>query len=118
MDSNVIATLVVYAGLVILCALLMIAARDQHRERYPQPDFPIWNGGVMEILAHVALWLCVGSILFAGMVDILIWATRSNGTSVSDLIHYYLNMYPFLGWILAGLAYHFLVDRPQPPQAP
>ena len=116
MNEDVLATLIVYVGLVLLCALLMIAARDQHRERYPQPEFPVYEGGIMEILSHVALWLVVGSLLFAGLVDVLIWATRSNSASVSDLVHYYLNSYPFLGWILAGLAYHFLVDRPQPPR--
>jgi hypothetical protein len=116
MDTNVIATLIVYSGLVLLCALLMIAAREQAKSYYPQRDFPLYDGGFVDILAHVALWMMVGSVLFAGLVDMLNWALKSNAPSVSDLVHYYLNMYPFVGWIIAGLVYHLLVDRPAQPR--
>lgn len=69
----------------------------------------------MHLLASVALWLLVGALMFAGFVDVLMWATRSDDPTVSDMVHYYFTIYPWLAWICAGLAYHLLVNTPHLP---
>ena len=69
----------------------------------------------MLILSHLALWMLVGALVFAGLVDVLMWATRSDDPTVSDLVWYYFTVYPWLAWIAAGLAYHLLVNTPHLP---
>lgn len=109
---------IVYACCLLVIILLILAARNDVRQRPEYDQFPLPNGGAADMLASIALWLMVGSLVFAGLVDVLIWAIRSGEPSVSDRVHYYLNLYPFLGWIAAGVVYHLLVEAPRPPHLP
>lgn len=108
-------SLVVYFCFLLIVFLLCIAARHRPQRMVVLQEDGIVDVNGLEVLAHVALWLLVGSLIFAGAVDVLGWATKSKSNSVSNLIHYYFNLYPWLGWIAAGLVYHLLVDRPAPP---
>jgi hypothetical protein len=104
-----------YCCSALLVVLLLIAARNGNADRYPHRDTP-WKGGTnMEVMAYISAWLLVFALVFAGLVDVVVWATKSESPSVSDIIHYHLSLYPFVGWIAAGVCYHLLVDRPQPP---
>lgn len=109
---------VIYSCTLLLVFLLVVAARNDVRRRPEYNHAPIWNGGFTGMLASIALWCIVGSLVFAGLVDVMMWAIRSDEPSVSDRIHYYLNIYPFIGWIAAGICYHLLVESPRPPHLP
>ena len=106
---------VVYACAILLLILLMIAVRNDVRSGYQHNHIPVPSGGGMYIMAHMALWMMVGSLVFAGLVDVLMWAMRSEDPTVSDLVWYYFTVYPWLAWIAAGLAYHLLVNTPRLP---
>lgn len=114
MDTT-LAAVMVYAGALLVMVLLAMTARRGVAYRIPQADFGRIEMGGLEWLSHFALWFMVGSLLFAGLVDVIIWASKSKDPSVSDLVHYHLQVYPWVGWIAAGLVYHLLVDRPAPP---
>lgn len=113
--DTVLAAVVVYLGAVLVMVLLAMTARKASVYRIPQADWGKFDMGGLEWLSHFALWFMVGALMFAGLVDIIIWASKSKDPSVSDLIHYHLQSYPWVGWIAAGLVYHLLVDRPAPP---
>lgn len=105
----------IYGCFVLVIILMVKASRDAIDEDFPQVDLGRFDMDGLEILSYVALWCMLLSLIFAGGVDVLIWALKSKSPSVSDLVHHYLNQYPWVGWIVAGLVYHLLVDRPAPP---
>lgn len=115
-SEHLASALIVYSCLILLCILLAIAAHNDKRHRIPQVDFPWPEYGFMELLSYIALYMMIGSLIFAGLVDVIIWSRQSHDPSVSDLIHYYLNCYPWVGWVVAGIVYHLLIDRPAPPR--
>lgn len=115
MNDNTVSAVIVYGGLIMLLILMCVVSRNDRRDRYPQVAIPWKEHTPMELLAWTSLYLLIAAIMFAGFVDILGWITKSGGPSVSSLVHYYLNLYPWVGWVLAGLAYHLLVESPRPP---
>lgn len=70
---------------------------------------------MVDFFVWLAIWWMVSGIIVAGAVDVAIWAGKTDRANVSDTIHFYLQLYPWVGWIAAGLVYHLLVDRPAPP---
>jgi hypothetical protein len=113
--DTVLAAVIVYGGSLLVMVLLCLAARRGTRQEIPQADFGIQFMDGWEILSYMAMWTLIISLVFCGAVDVMIWAVKSRSPSVSNLIHYHLQLYPWIGWVAAGLAYHLLVDRPAPP---
>ena len=74
-----------------------------------------WKGNDLEVLSQAAVVALAVSLAFCGLVDVLIWINGSNAHTVSERVAYYLTIYPWLGWALAGLAYHLLVRHPAGP---
>lgn len=68
-----------------------------------------------DVFVWIGVWAIALSLIYSGAVDFVLWALKMDRPRVSDWIHYYLNLYPWVGWLAAGLVYHLLVDRPAPP---
>lgn len=103
--------------LVSLTAILLVCAVFRNgREWLPSvPDFlPPLRPPIRE-LSTFSLILLVVALVFAGVVDLIGWSIDPDQPSVSDLIHYHLYLRPWIGWIVAGLVYHLLIDHPAPP---
>lgn len=81
---------------------------------FPQFKLP-WDDHEMEIMCQAAVAFLAGALIFAGVVDILIWLSHSSVPTVSERTAYYLTLYPWLGWFLAGLVYHLFVRHPAGP---
>ena len=96
--------------------LICIAGSRNGRPGIPSVGWPWGRDNMAEIFAWAGVWALLIVLIYCAAVDVVIWATRSDVPNVSDIIHYYLYLYPWVAWVAAGLVYHLLVNTPAPPQ--
>lgn len=87
---------------------------SENGQRTPQVYWP-WKEGDMETLARFTVALIGAATLMVIITDALIALTGAKCPTVSERISYYFTIYPWLGWVIAGLAYHLLVRHPAGP---
>ena len=105
-----------FAALFLLCLLLVaISSSRNGYQGIPQVGLDWREYHMSDFFVWVGVWSLLLALIYCGVVDIALWAMKVDRANVSDTIHYYLQIYPFIGWMAAALVYHLLVDRPAPP---
>lgn len=87
---------------------------SDNNKRVPQVYWP-WKEHDMDTMVKITLALIATSVIMVIVTDVLCYLTGATCPTVSERISYYLTLYPWLGWALAGLAYHLLVRHPAGP---
>ena len=108
-----VALAVVWYGIgVLIIVLLCIAADKQRRVPWLANGVIERERNKVEYVSLAVAWMLLITLVLAGLVDIVIWASKSDAPSVSDWVHITLIRYPWIAWVAAGLTYHLLVDHP------
>ncbi len=104
-----------YGVMICVIVLLCVAGGRNGADRTPRCPFKPGERSMVDFFVWLAIWWLLSGLIVCGAVDVGLWASKTDRANVSDTIHFYLQLYPWLGWIAAGLVYHLLVDRPAPP---